>query len=659
MGGTISRENDLTEDFNRTVRAVNSNCDPQEKEYKHSLYCAVAHLEFEDKVLNFLDTPGSASWMGRTLAVLPAVETLGVVVDATSGVDATTRRMMERARENELSCFVIVNKIDDDNADLEALTKDIQEQCGRECLPINLLSSDASDVVDCFWEEEGDVDFSSVKEAHSALLEQIVELDADLMERYLEGEAVLPEQLVAPCVEALKEHHLIPTCYTSARTGAGIQELLRFIAKLGPNPAQARPHPFVKVGEDSEETPVEVTADENQPVVGHVFRVTVDPFLGVLSVFRLHQGTITKDSKLYVGKGGKPIKIGQIFRLNSKEYTDIDRAIPGYICAVSKADELALGTIIHDNPEESSDLILKHSVFPAPMCCLAVTAKTRSDEQKLGTALRKLEIEDPCLLVEHNSQNHETTLRGLTENHLRLALEKMSKQYNVEVETSVPSISYRETVQAPAEGHHRHKKQTGGSGQFGEVFLRIEPLERGAGFEFESKISGGVIPSQYNPAIEKGGLEALNEGAIAGYPMQDIKAVVYDGKYHAVDSKEIAFFSAGKKAFLDAVSKGTPVVLEPIVTVEVLVPEQYMGDITGDLASKRGQIRGTELNGGAMMKVQGELSLSELINYTAEIKFMTSGQGSYTMEFSQYEVVPSMVQSKLMEDYGKPASESH
>jgi elongation factor G len=322
---------------------------------------------------------------------------------------------------------------------------------------------------------------------------------------------------------------------------------------------------------------------------------------------------------------------------------------------VAKVDALHLDALLHDSHDEDN-LSLPPRELPAPMYGLAITAKRQGDEQKISLTLQKLLAEDPCLQLEHSSSTNQTILRGLGEFHLRVVLERMLKVYNVEVETQPPRIAYRETVSALGEGHHRHKKQSGGAGQFGEVFLRVEPTPRGQGFEFVDAVVGGVIPSQFIPAVEKGVRQVLETGAIAGYPLQDIKVTVYDGKYHPVDSKEIAFVTAGKKALLDAINKAKPLVLEPIVALEVTVPDASMGTITGDLSSKRGRIQGSDIRPGQMVAVKAEVPLSELSHYQTELKSATGGQGFFTMEFSHYEPTPAHIQQQLMAEY-KPTKD--
>ncbi len=364
-------------------------------------------------------------------------------------------------------------------------------------------------------------------------------------------------------------------------------------------------------------------------------------------MFRVHQGTVTPGSQLFVGHGRKPFRVGHLFMLQGKEHVEVQRALPGDIVAVAKVDELHFDAVLHDAAEDEH-IRLEPLPFPIPVHGVAISPKRRGDEQRMWEILNKLIAEDPCLKVEHLAATNETVLYGLGDLHLRILLDRLREVYKFEVDTRPPRIAYRETVTAPAEGHHRHKKQTGGAGQFGEVFLRIAPLERGTGFEFADEVKGGTIPGQFIPAVEKGVREVLASGAIAGYPVVDVKVVVYDGKHHSVDSKEIAFVTAGKKAFIEAIRAARPIVLEPIVNIEITVPDAAMGDVTGDLSAKRGQVSGTTNAAAGMMVVRGQVPMSELAGYQSRLNAMTAGQGRYTIALSHYEAVPPNVQQQLV-----------
>jgi len=629
--------------------------DVLEKEYQHSLRSAIVHFDTDGTRIHLVDTPGAPDFLGQAIGSLAAVDTVAVVINAQTGIELTTTRMMQWAESLKLCRMIVVNRIDGEGVDLPALVGRIQEAFGKECLPINLPAEGGKRVVDCFFNPSGDSDFSSVEQAHSALVDQVVEVDEELMAAYLEKGEVAPEELHAPFEEALREGHLIPICFTSAKTGAGVKELLDILVKLAPNPAEGNPRPFLRgEGEKAEEFHAE--PDPAKHVIAHVFKVAVDPFMGKLSYFKLHQGTVTKDSQLYIGDGRKPFKVGHLFMVKGKDLVEVPDGGPGDICAVAKVDDIQFDAVLHDSHDEDH-IHLRPLEFPDPIFGLAIEPTKRGDEQRLWDVLEKLSAEDPCVEVERVKSTNETVVKGLGELHLRTVLERMASQYKLEVKTHPPRIAYRETITAPAEGHNRHKKQTGGAGQFGEVFLRIQPLARGAGFEFVDEVKGGSIPGQFIPAVEKGVQQVLESGAIAGYPMQDVRVTVYDGKSHPVDSKEIAFVSAGRKAFLEAVGKARPIVLEPIVNIAVTVPESAMGDITGDLSSKRGQITGTQSQSGGMLTISGLVPLSELASYQSRLKSVTGGAGSYSIAFSHYEQVPPNVQQQLVSQFHAPASE--
>ncbi len=623
-----------------------SDFDPQEQHHKHSLSAAVLCMDHNGRHINVIDTPGYPDFLGHALSVLPAVETAAVVIDAQAGIEMMTRRMMDWATDRNLCRMIIVNKIDADGVDLPGLLAAIQESFGKECLAINLPAHGRKDVVDCFFNPSGDSDFSSVADAHTALVDQVVEVDEKLMELYLEQGDVAPEQLHDPFEKALREGHLVPVCFVSALTGAGIKEALGVIDKLMPNPKEGNPPPFIK-GEGAEAEEVHADPDPGKHIIAHVFKVTYDPFVGKQAIFRIHQGTINKDSKLFIGDGRKAFKVSHLLKVQGGKSKEISAGIPGDICAVTKVDDIHYDAVLHDSHDEDQ-FHLRPIDFPKPMFGLAVKAKSRGDEQKVSDALHKLMAEDPCFVVERSAANGETVMRGLGELHLRMALEKMAERLNAEVDTQPPSIPYRETITKNAEGHHRHKKQTGGAGQFGEVFLRIEKLERDAGFEFVRKIVGGVIPASFVPAVEKGVRQVMDSGTIAGYPLQDVRVILYDGKYHNVDSNEVSFVSAGKKAFIDAVQKAKPIVLEPIVNIEVTAPSDNMGDITGDLSSRRGRISNTDSLPGGMLAIAAQVPLAEITDYQSRLKSITGGEGSYSMEFSHYEPAPSNVQQQLI-----------
>src|SRR5437870_4716578 len=528
-----------------SVEKGNTVCDfdPLEKEYKHSLNSALVNFAWKNVHIYLVDTPGSPDFMGQAIGALAAVETAVIVVNAETGIQLATDRMLKWAAKRNLCRMIVINRIDAENADLEAMLARIQQSVGKQCLPINLPAKGGRDVVDCFFNPDGEAEFSSVKEAHAALVDQVVEVDDALMEKYLEQGEVAPEQLHAPFEKALREGHLIPVCFTSARNGAGVAALLDVLANLAPNATEGNAPPFLK-GEGADAQEIYAVRGPKAQVLAHVFEV-----------------------------------------------------------------------------------------------------------------VHKHEMAAPSFKHERHATTNETVNRGLGELHMRAKLDKMLQQYKMELSTKPPKIPYRETITRLAEGHCRHKKQTGGAGQFGEVFLRVEPLPRGKGYEFVDKVKGGVIPNVFIPAVEKGVRMALDSGVIAGYPVHDIRVTVYDGKHHAVDSKEVAFVSAGRKAIIDAFSKAGAIVLEPIVNIEIAAPDKFMGDLASDLSGKRGQVTGTDNAGGELTTIKGLAPLSELSDYQTRLKSVTGGQGSYSIDFSHYAPVPPHTQAQLVSKHKQPAEE--
>ena len=634
-----------------SVERGNTVCDhdPLEKTYGHSLNSALVNFAWHDTHIHLIDTPGYPDFAGQAIGALAAVDTAVVVINAQSGIELNTRRMMNWAQARGLCRMIVVNKIDADNVDLPQLLVDIQEVFGKECLPINLPAHAGKDIVDCFFNPDGDSDFSSVKLAHAALVDQVVEVDEELMALYLEQGEISPDQLHAPFEKALREGHLIPVCFVSARNDAGVAELLDILAGLAPNPTEGNPPPFLR-GEGADATEFHAEPDPAKHVLAHVFKVIIDPYVGKLGIFRVHQGTVKRDSQLYVGDNTRPFRVAHLYLLQGKEYVETDALVPGDIGAVSKVEEIEFDAVLHDSHDEDH-IRLRPLEFPAPMHGLAVETKKKGDEQRLFEILHKLELEDPCFRMERHPATNETVIRALGELHLRTKLEKLTQQYKLELDTRPPRIPYRETISRNAEGHCRHKKQTGGAGQFGEVYLKIEPLPRGSGYEFVDQVKGGVIPTVFIPAVEKGVRMALDSGVIAGYPVEDLRVIVYDGKSHAVDSKEIAFVSAGRKAVIDAFSKAGPIMLEPIVNIDISAPDAYVGDMTAEIASKRGQITGTQQLSADTISTTGQVPMAELVDFQNRLRSITGGQASYSVEFSHYAQVPVQTQQQLMSQY--------
>ncbi len=621
--------------------------DSLERRRQHSLDVAQCSFESHGRRVTLLDTPGLPDFIGRAISVLAAVESVAVVVNAATGPEPVTQRMMAEAKERGLCRFLIVNRIDAADATTEAVLAQLREAFGRECLPLNLPAEGGRAVVDCYFQAQGGrTDFGSVASAHEAIVDQVVEVDEALMTRHLEQSgSVTLEQLHGAFEQALREGHLLPVCFVSAETGAGIAELLRVLTELAPSPLEGNPPTFLR-GEGAAAVPVAVRPDPDLHVVGHVFKIVIDPYIGKIGMFRIHQGTVRPGQQLFVGDGRKPVRVPQLFYLQGKEQRPLPAAGPGTICAIAKVDELHFDAVLHDSHDEDH-LHLKSVRFSPAMLGLAIASEKRGDEQRVADTLRKLLEEDPSVRIEHPPGTGETVLYGMGELHLRLLLERMTERFGVHVQTHPPRIPYRETVTQTAEAVYRHKKQSGGAGQFGEVKLRVEPLPRGTGFQFVDEVVGGAIPGQYIPAVEKGVRMALAAGVVAGYELVDLRVTVLDGKHHPVDSKEIAFVTAGRHAFEDAAARAAPVVLEPVVRAEVTTPGTAMGDVTADLATRRGRVTGQSATPGGGLAVSALLPLAELIDYAVRLKSLTAGQGSYTLDLSHYEIVPPRRQQEL------------
>ncbi len=637
-----------------SIEKGNTVCDfdPQEKELGHSLNSAIVSLDWLDAKIHLIDTPGYPDFAGQAIGALAAVDTALIVVNAQTGIELSTERMMKLSAARNLCRMIVINKIDAENVDLPKLVGEIRERFGRECMLLDLPAHHGQDVVELLGHDDGDSDFESIATAHRALIDQIVEEDEDLLARYLdEGADPSLEELHAPFEKALRAGHLIPILFVSAKTGAGIPQLLDALAKLAPNPTEGNPPPFYK-GQlsDPNSSPFDAIPDPGKHVLAHIFKVVSDPFVGKLGVFRVHQGTIKKETPLFVGDAKRAFKVGHLYRLQGKDYIEVDALAPGDIGAVAKVDEIDFDCVLHDSHDEDH-IHLKPLEFPEPMQGLAVETKRKADEQRLFDVLHKLEIEDPCFKVERHPTTNETVIRGLGEMHLRAKLARLAQQYKIELDTKPPQIAYRETITKKAEGHCRHKKQSGGAGQFGEVMLRVEPLERGIGFEFVDSVKGGVIPGVFMASVEKGVRQALEDGVVAGFPVHDIRIIVHDGKSHSVDSKDIAFFTAGRKATIQAIQAASPIILEPVVDIEVLTPDAAVGDLSGDLSSKRGQVTGTQARSSGTMAINGKVPLAELDDYQGRLKSLTGGQGSYSITFSHYAPVPATTQQQLASEY--------
>ncbi|MBE3069150.1 MAG: elongation factor G, partial [Planctomycetes bacterium] len=633
-----------------------SDFEPEEHERQASSTTSVMHLAWKGAHVNLLDTPGYADFIGASLWAMAATDTAVLVLSATVGVDIHARRLFQAATEVGMARLIVVNRSDAENVDLEARLEQIREGLGPQCrllaVPVGQGAS-FTGVVNAFATAESADGLVDVAGAHSELVESIVEADEPLMERYLGDEAISPEQLAAAFTMALTGGTVVPILFTSGRKEIGVEELLDVLSAYAPNPRQARTRVAHKgTAEDAPE--VTLQGDPTGPLCAQVFKVVSDPYVGKVSYLRVYSGRLAADTPARIGDDRRETKFSQMLRTQGKETHPMPEAMAGDIVGVSKIDELSIGRTVSGG---SDVLIMPAVTMPVPMYALALQPKSRGDEQKISEVLAKALDEDTTLKTTRDRQTNELVVSGLGDIHLTVLLAKMKRRYQLEVETKPPKIPYRETVNALGEGHYRHKKQTGGAGQFGEVYLRVEPLERGAGFQYVDDTFGGSIPKQYLPAIEKGVREAMEEGVIAGYPFQDVRVGVYDGKHHPVDSKEVAFKIAGRNAFRDGVAKAKPVILEPYVNMAITVPDEYLGSITGDLNSRRGRIMGMETGTAGAQTIRVQVPLAEVAQYNTQLRSITGGQGSYTMELSHYEPVPAHVQQQIIDAAAKAKAE--
>ena len=631
-----------------------STCDyyDEEKEHQHSILSALVHTKHNGKIINIIDTPGYPDFIGPAITTITAAETAVLVISAQAGIETNTRKMFELASKANMPKIIVVNKMDAENIDLPELIKNIQETFGTKCRCANLPNADKTLVIDCIENDSGDSPVMDIEQAHMDLIESVVEADDELMESYLETGEVSNEKISSVFVEALKTGTVIPIIFTNARKEIGVEELLDIIVKYTPSPAQANTVQL-KDGEES----IPLKADPAGPLAGLVFRIGFDPRSNMkYSSIRIFSGTLKSDTNLLRNDEKKAIRPGHILKSQGGENAEVEAGQAGDIITLAKIDELKTGDLIHDGKVSG---IFEMLPVPQPMYSLALEPASRGDEQKISTALDRLCEEDHCFKISRDSQTRELVASGLGDLHLRVMLEKMQNRFKLSVNTKEPKIPYRETITSKAEGHYRHKKQTGGAGQFGEVYLRVEPAERNSdpSLEYSWDIFGGSIPGQFEPAILKGVNDVMQTGFVAGFPLQDVKVSVYDGKYHPVDSKEVAFRAAGKGAFLDALQKAKPVLLEPIVEMEVTVPSENVGDITGDLASKRGRISGQDVLPGNLIVIKAQVPLSEVAQYNSQLKSVTGGRGSYSMTLSHYELVPPNVQQQIVAQYARKKEE--
>lgn len=610
-----------------------------EKEKKHTIDAALLPCEWHGKAINILDTPGYPDFIAQTIGALSAVETAVLVISATGGVQVNTRKFWSLVAGRGAARVIVVSRLDGENIELDKLLDSITENFGQNCLPLNLPVGTGNGFkgVVSVLEPPGDIPadvIGDVQTSRETLVEKAVEADDEVMNKYLEGVDLSPEELKGCVAKAVAGGHLVPILFTSYRKTLGIDELLDTIVDFAPDPLSGVERRARDIQKD-EEIPVE--ADEKAPFSAQVFKCVTDPFVGKLVFFRVFSGALDGDLSFYNSNVEKNEKAGHIFKVLGKEQKVVDRVIAGDIGAMAKVETINISDTMCSPKRQLS---FPPIVFPTPMVSLAVEPKSKGAEQKLSGSLTKLTEEDPTLKISRDRQTHEMVITGTSALHLDTILHRLKKRFDVDVATHEPKIPYKETITAKADAQYKHKKQSGGRGQYGEVHIKIEPRARGEGFEFINKIVGGKIPGQYIPAVEKGLRETLDKGILAGYPVVDVRVTLYDGSFHTVDSSEAAFKMAASKAFRKGFDQARPVLIEPVVHIEVTIPGEFMGEISGNLTSRRGRIIGMDTV-GQMQVIKASIPMSEVVRYETELKSMTGGQGSYTMEFSHYDSLPT------------------
>jgi len=617
----------------------------EEKDRVCSIDSAVCHIRQDGKQLNLIDTPGAPDFVGPAITSLAAIETGVCVISAAAGIEVNTRRMMDRAKDFGLARIIVINKIDAENVNLAELLEDIEETFGRQCRPVNLPTDGGKGVVDCLVSASGSSDLGEVGEAHTALIETVAESDEQLMEKYFDAGDLDAAEVLGAMPAALADGLLVPVLFTAATEQVGVKELLSFLVAAAPSPRQGKQRVLLD-GEG--EKPIEPDADK--PFVAQVFKVSTDPKSNIkFSLVRVHAGRLRSDTGMQVNEDRKTQRPGALSKMLGGEHEEIDEAQAGDIVAVAKLD-LSIGDVLHIGRPGKIEL----PVVPTPMFSLAIEPKSRSDGEKVSGALAKFNEEDPCFTADRDPVTHELVIHGVGDLHLRTVLSRMKRHFKLEVNTKPPKIPYQETITTVArEVEYTHKKQTGGAGQYAKVVITVEPNERGGGYEFIDEIFGGSIDQPFRPSVDKGVQAQMREGIIAGYPVVDMKVKLVDGKTHPVDSKDIAFQIAGREAIKLAFNQAKPTLLEPIVNIEITLPASSVGDIQGDLASRRGRPQGQDTLPGGMAVIRGQAPLAELSDYSSRLSSITAGQGSYTMELSHYEQVPANVQQQIIEQAKK------
>jgi len=627
---------------------------PDEKSRQMSIAASLSSLRWDDRKVNLVDTPGDAGFVADALAALRACEGAVVVVNGVMGVEVTTERMWQRADELGLARLIFVNMLDRERADFFRALDSLKASFGPHVVATEIpvgAEHELEGVIDLIdmkaWRQDGaergaatEVDIPEelrprAEEYREKLMDEVAELSEELMERYLEGEEISHEETVTALKNGVTNGQLFPVTCGAATRNLGTSRLLEAFVEDLPSPAKSGP---------VELDGLTLEPTESGDMVALVFKTMADPYAGRLNLFRVFQGVLGHDSQVHNCRAHCKERVGQLLAPQGKDSEHVDSFGPGDIGAVAKLKETRAGDVLSSRDQ---DVPLRMPEMPRPVMAFAIEPKTKGDEDKVFTALRRLQEEDPTIDVHRDEQTGEEIVAGLTQVHVEVIVGRMKERFGAEVTLKPPRVPYHETIRASAKAHGRYKKQTGGRGQFGDCHIEVEPLEQGAGFEFVDKIKGGVIPSGFIPAVEKGIREAMSSGVVAGYPVGDLRVRLFDGSYHSVDSSEMAFKIAGSMAFKQAMEAAKPVLLEPIMELVVSVPEESVGDVIGDLNSRRGHPLGMEPKAG-MTEVKAEVPMAELLTYAPDLRQITSGQGEFSMQLARYEEVPAHLADKVV-----------
>lgn len=618
-----------------------SDCAKEEKEHQYSINSTFLNCSYAGKEYNIIDTPGGIDFVGGQVSGIAGCDTVVICVNASKGIEAMARKAWDTADKMGKAKAVVVTRMDHENINWSEILGNIQKTFGGKCVPFTLPKGEGAsfsgvDVV------IGKNQSAETEDLRAEITENAVESDDALMEKYLESGEISPEDLAKAMPIAIAKGTLIPVFALASEKDLGIEEFLQGVAEFFPSPLNVEVKAVKGEGENAEDT--EIAPAEDQPLLGQVFKTISDPHVGKLCFARIFNGKIENKGSILISSTGKVEKVAQLHRFCGEKHSELNEGVTGDIVTIGKVDSLNTGDTIS---AAGSEFKMPEIAFPNPMVGLAVAPKARGDEQKIGTGLHRLHDEDPTFISVRDEQTHELVARGMGQVHLDIMLARLKDRFGVEVTTKPPKIPYLETIGAKAEGHYRHKKQSGGAGQFAEVYLRVWPTERGTGFEFINSIVGGSISQPFVGSTEKGCNQGLAKGPLAGYPVVDIAVEVYDGKEHPVDSKDIAFQTAGRNALHEAMKNAKPTLLEPIVKIEVAFPSEYTGDISGDISGRRGRPTGMETLGD-MQIIKAEVPLAEVSDYGSSLKAITGGEGFFSLELSHYEPVPSNIASQVI-----------